>query len=67
MKLLRRKLALLLIALGLLGGAAGWYAFSDSAPESALLELSPSSFSELKNHFNEAAGTTRIIVLLSPT
>ena len=67
MKLLRRKLVLVLVVLALVGAAAGWYIVRDAGPVAGLTVLNPSTFAELRNEFNGAAGTTRIIVLLSPS
>lgn len=61
------KLAVVTLALALVGGAVGWYAFSDSSSAFALTSLDATSFAELKNDFNAAVGRTRVIVLLSPT
>lgn len=65
--LLTRKLAIGIVVLALVGGAGGWYLLSDSGAALALTDLDPNSFAQLKNEFNEAAGSVRMIALLSPT
>jgi hypothetical protein len=64
---LTRKLLIGVVALSLVGGVCGWYVLSDSGAASALADLDPSSFAQLRNEFNEAAGSVRVIALLSPT
>ncbi len=66
-KFLTRKLAAGAMALALLGVGAGWYVYSDSIEPGAFTDLGPESFARLKNEFNQAAGSVRVIVLLSPT
>ena len=67
MTLLRRKAALVVLALALGGGVAGWYALSGSGDASNLTELDSTSFTQLKDDFNATAGHVRVIVLLSPS
>jgi hypothetical protein len=62
----RRKAVIGIAAVALLGGGV-WYAVSDRAPASALISLDPTSFANLKEDFNAAAGNVRVIALLSPT
>lgn len=62
-----RKLVIGIVALTLLGGAGAWYAWFDSGAASALTDLDPTSFAQLKNEFNASAGRVRVIALLSPT
>lgn len=64
---LTRKPVLGMIALALVAVAAGWYFVSDAAAPGAVTELDAPSFAQLRNDFNAAVGTTRVIVLLSPT
>lgn len=60
-----RKRSIGIVAAMLLAGAGAWLGFSDSA--SALTDLHPASFAQLKQDFNAAAGKVRVVVLLSPT
>lgn len=61
-----RKLAIGAVTTVLLGGAGAWYAFSE-AGSSAIADLDPAAFAQLKNEFNAGAGKVRVIALLSPT
>ncbi len=63
---MNRKRAIGILAAVLFGGAGAWYAISDSAG-AALADVSPTSFAQLKNEFNAAAGKVRVIALLSPS
>ena len=62
----RRKAAVaaVIVAAGCL---AGWYTLYDPAPPGALTSLDETTFLQLKNDFNGAGDSARLIVLLSPT
>lgn len=62
-----RRHSIGLLAATLLAAAGAWFLFSDSDGASALTDLHPRSFAQLKSDFNAATGNVRIIVLLSPT
>ena len=61
-----RKLAIGTLAAVLFGGAGAWYAFYGTG-SSAIADLDPAGFTQLKNEFNAGAGKVRVIALLSPT
>ncbi len=64
-----RKLKALALAALLLVATLGvvWYFFQERGTPVHLLELDSQSFSNLKDAFNRAADSARLIVLLSPT
>jgi hypothetical protein len=60
-----RRWSIGILAALLLVGVGGWLSFFGSA--AALTDLHPASFEQLKQQFNAAGDSVRVIVLLSPT
>ena len=64
----RKLKALTLVALLLVATVGvAWYFFQDSGTSAYLIELDSHSWPNLKDAFNRAADSARLIVLLSPT
>jgi hypothetical protein len=64
-----RKLKALTLAALLLAATLGvaWYFFQEHGTSAHLIELDSHSLPDLKDAFNRAADSARLIVLLSPT
>jgi hypothetical protein len=63
----RRKLLTGLIGLALVCVAVALYSWPQWRNSPAVIELDRDSFFHVKQEFNRAAGSVRLIVLLSPT
>jgi hypothetical protein len=62
-----RRLFIGLTALGIVAALGTLRYLSDPAPPGSLTDLDAVAFANLKESFNESAGSVRLIVLLSPT
>ncbi|PYV38820.1 MAG: hypothetical protein DMG06_24735 [Acidobacteria bacterium] len=60
------KSALAVAALMLVVAAVAWYFLQERGPLVHLIELDSQSLASLRNEFNRAADSARLIVLLSP-
>lgn len=65
----RTRLLIALAFVVVLAGLLYYYYGGNKAPsgQSALVSLTPGNFEELRNSFNQARGTVRVMALLSPT
>jgi hypothetical protein len=61
------KSALALVALLLVVAAVAWNFLQERGPLVHLIELDSQSVASLKDEFNRAADSARLIILLSPT
>lgn len=61
------KSALVVAALVLVVAAVAWYFLQEHGTPVHLIELDSQSLASLKDEFNRAADSARLIVLLSPT